>query len=102
MPGMGHPVRQRQSLSEKHPGVPGQAAADARGAADAQAAWLRAHMGPHFGRRLLGVVRNIQRFMGAHDGRPDHQFPRLAGSHLSEVCLTTSRPACPGLPDHPS
>ncbi len=62
-----------------------QAAADARGAAEVQAAWLAEHMGPHFGRRLLGVVRNIQRFMGAHDGRPQHQFPRLAGSHLSEA-----------------
>ncbi len=64
-----------------------QAAADARSAAEVQAAWLRGAMGPHFGRRLLGVVRNIQRFMGAHDGRPAHQFPNLAGSYLSEVCM---------------
>lgn len=27
--------------------------------------------------------------IGAHDGQPDHAFPRLAGSHLSEHQLGT-------------
>ena len=62
-----------------------QAAADARGAADAQIVWLRANMGTHFSRKLLSVVRRIERHVSAHDDDPGHQFPRLAGSYLSEV-----------------
>ena len=27
--------------------------------------------------------------IGAHDGQPDHAFPRLAGSHLGEEALGT-------------
>jgi len=27
--------------------------------------------------------------IGAHDGQPDHAFPHLAGSHLSEAQLGT-------------
>ncbi len=64
-----------------------QAAADARGAADVQVAWLRANMGAYFSRKLLSVVRRIERHVGAHDDGPGHQFPRLAGSYLSEVSL---------------
>ena len=64
-----------------------QAAADARGAADVQIAWLRANMGAYFARKLLAVVRRIERHMGAHDDDPGHQFPRLAGSYLSEVSM---------------
>jgi hypothetical protein len=62
-----------------------QAAADARGAAHAQEVWLKANMAPHFSRKLLGVVKRIERNMGPHDGDASHQFPRLAGSFLSEV-----------------
>ena len=62
-----------------------QAAADARGAADAQIAWLRANMGQYFSRKLLSVVRRIERYMGLHDSDPGHHFPRLAGSYLTEV-----------------
>lgn len=64
-----------------------QAAADARGAADAQVAWLRANMGAHFSRKLLGVVRRIERHMGVNDDDPAHHFPRLAGSYLSAVSV---------------
>lgn len=62
-----------------------QAVAEARGAAAAQEAWLKANMGAHFSRKLLGVVKRIERHMGPHDSDASHQFPRLAGSYLSEV-----------------
>ena len=62
-----------------------QAAADARGAAAAQTAWLRAQMGPHFSRKLLQVTREIEKRISLHDGNPAHRFPRLAGSYLSDV-----------------
>ena len=62
-----------------------QAVAEARGAAAAQEAWLKANMSAHFARKLLGVVKRIERNMGPHDGDASHQFPRLAGSYLSEV-----------------
>ncbi|CAL8464190.1 g3725 [Coccomyxa elongata] len=66
-----------------------QAVAEARGAAAAQEAWLKANMGAHFSRKLLGVVKRIERHMGPHDGDASHQFPRLAGSYLSEEELGT-------------
>lgn len=62
-----------------------QAAVDARSAAAAQTAWLRAQMGPHFSRKLLQVTREIEKRISLHDGNPAHRFPVLAGSHLSEV-----------------
>ncbi len=65
--------------------MPDQAAADGRGAQGAQEAWLRANMGPVFERGLLDTLRRILKSVGAHDSDPDHQFPRLAGSYLSEV-----------------
>ena len=71
------------------------------GAADVQIAWLRANMGAYFSRKLLSVVRRIERHVGAHDDDPGHQFPRLAGSYLSEVILCLAicahgvRPGCP-------
>lgn len=74
-----------------------QAAADARGAADAQEAWLKQNISAHFSRKLLGVVKRIEQQMGPHDSDPDHQFPRLAGSYLSEVC---SRKALYKLPSN--
>lgn len=48
-------------------------------------AWLKANMATHFSRKLLGVVKRIERNMGPRDGDPSHHFPRLAGSYLSEV-----------------
>ena len=59
---------------------------DARGAAAAQTAWLRAQMGPHFSRKLLQVTREIEKRISLHDGNPAHRFPILAGSYLTEVC----------------
>ncbi|KAK9824549.1 hypothetical protein WJX72_011249 [[Myrmecia] bisecta] len=61
-----------------------QAVADAKGAAEAQTAWLQAQMAPHFTQKLLRVVRDIQKHIGTLD-EPTHHFPRLAGSHLSEA-----------------
>ena len=42
-------------------------------------------MGRYFSRKLLSVVRRIERYMGLHDHDPGHHFPRLAGSYLTEV-----------------
>ena len=64
-----------------------QAQADARTAGEAQAAWLKANLAPHFTQKLLRVVRDILKWVAAHDGEARHQFPLLAGSHLTEVCL---------------
>ena len=72
-------------MARSDPGLLLQAAADAKGAADAQTAWLRANMGRYFSRKLLSVVRRIERYMGLHDNDPGHHFPRLAGSYLTEV-----------------
>lgn len=74
-----------------------QAAADARGAADAQEAWLKQNMSAHFSRKLLGVVKRIEQHMGPRDSDPDHQFPRLAGSYLSEVCSKKLCVSCPAI-----
>ncbi len=82
-----------------------QAAADARSAAGAQAAWLRAQMGPRFSRRLLAVTREIMKKVGLHDGQPAHRFPVLAGSHLSKVrppACGAGAPRRPGLRIAPS
>ena len=62
-----------------------QAQADAHTAGEAQTAWLRANLAPHFTQKLLRVVRDILKWVAAHDGEPRHQFPLLAGSHLTEV-----------------
>jgi hypothetical protein len=34
-------------------------------------------------------VKHMTLHIGAHDGQPDHAFPRLAGSHLGEEALGT-------------
>ncbi len=34
---------------------------------------------------LLEIVQNIAKMVVPADGNPAHAFPRLAGSHLSEV-----------------
>ena len=46
-------------------------------------------MGAYFSRKLLSVVRRIERHVGAHDDDPGHQFPSLAGSYLSDVSLAS-------------
>ncbi len=66
-----------------------QAQADARTAGEVQTAWLKANLAPHFTQKLLRVVRDILKWVAAHDGEPRHQFPLLAGSHLTEVCLAS-------------
>ena len=64
-----------------------QAQADARTAGEVQTAWLKANLAPHFTQKLLRVVRDVLKWVAAHDGEPRHQFPLLAGSHLTEVVL---------------
>ena len=66
-----------------------QAAEDARQAAATQVAWLRANMGPRFSAKLLAVTQRIIKSVGLHDGNPAHQFPTLAGSHLSQACTSS-------------
>ena len=62
-----------------------QAVADAQGAEQMQIDWLKSEMGPHFTQKLLRCTRDILKWIGAHDSDSKHQFPILAGSHLSEV-----------------
>ncbi|KAL4450230.1 hypothetical protein ABPG77_010899 [Micractinium sp. CCAP 211/92] len=66
-----------------------QAARDARRSAEAQAAWLKEALPRQFTEKLLKQVKHMELHIGAHDGQPDHAFPRLAGSHLSEHQLGT-------------
>jgi len=61
---------------------------------EAQVAWLKANMATHFSRKLLGVVKRIERNMGPRDGNPSHHFPRLAGSYLSEVRTQINKCHC--------
>ena len=62
-----------------------QAAADARESEDAQVAWLQANLSPLFARRLLRIVHDIASYIAPHTGNPSHQYPLLAGSHLTQV-----------------
>lgn len=41
----------------------------------------------HFTEKLLRVVRDMQKHMGAGSTDPAHQFPKLCGSHLCEADL---------------
>ena len=50
-----------------------------------QAAWLRENLQPHFAGKLLHMVREIQKHVLPKNGKPEHAFPILAGSHLSEA-----------------
>ena len=38
-----------------------------------------------FTERLLKLVAEVARQMPEHSTRPEHRFPRLAGSHLTQV-----------------
>ena len=74
-----------------------QAVADARSAEAAQVTWLRENMQSHFTRKLLRIVRDIDKFIAPQDGDPSHAFPQLAGSHLSEVCIVLYQRLSPQL-----
>jgi len=65
------------------------AARDAAEAEKAQLDWLKAAVPNHFTEKLLRQVRWILLKVGAHDGNPDHEFPKLPGSHLTEAELGT-------------
>jgi DNA polymerase epsilon subunit 1 len=55
----------------------------------AQEAWLAAALPGAFTDKLLRAVKHASLHMGARDGRPEHRFPRLAGSHLPPERLGT-------------
>ena len=59
------------------------------GLSAAQQQWLAAALPGTFTDKLLRSLKHISLHVGAHDGRPDHEFPRLAGSHLSAAELGT-------------
>jgi len=50
-----------------------------------QEQWLRDNIQPHFARKLIKAVTQIAQHVLARDGNPDHAFPHLAGSHLTQV-----------------
>lgn len=54
-----------------------------------QTSWLKEAMPVAFTDKLLRTVKHISLHVGARDGRPDHEFPRLAGSHLTQAELGT-------------
>lgn len=64
-----------------------QAVLDAQSAQKEQQAWLKENLQTHFARKLLRMVDKIAKFVLAGDGKPEHAFPSLAGSHLSAVSL---------------
>lgn len=55
----------------------------------AQTAWLKTALPGPMTEKLLRVVKYMALHMGAHDGRPDHEFPKLAGSYLTAEELGT-------------
>ena len=61
------------------------AAADSKSSQAAQTEWLLQNMQPHFLRKLLHIVGQIEKQVLPTSGDASHAFPRLAGSHLSEV-----------------
>ena len=64
-----------------------QAVLDAESAQKEQQAWLKENLQSHFARKLLRMVDKIAKFVLPGDGKPEHAFPCLAGSHLSAVSL---------------
>ena len=60
-----------------------------------QVDWLKSEMAPHFTQKLLRCTRDILKWIGAHDSDSKHQFPILAGSHLTEVTTHTWPTPCP-------
>ena len=69
------------------------AAADSKSSQDAQTEWLLKNMQPHFLRKLLHIVGQIEKQVLPTSDDPSHAFPRLAGSHLSEVSSPVHRPS---------
>ena len=59
---------------------------ESRNAAVLQEEWLKEHMRSRFARKLIGVVEKIRKNVLPSDGKDDHQFPQLPGSHLTQVC----------------
>ncbi|PRW20477.1 DNA polymerase epsilon catalytic subunit A [Chlorella sorokiniana] len=66
-----------------------QAVRDAAESAEAQEGWLKEALPRQFTEKLLKQVKHMALHIGAADGQPDHAFPHLAGSHLSEQQLGT-------------
>ena len=64
-----------------------QAVLDAQSAQKEQQGWLKENLQTHFARKLLRMVDKIAKFVLPGDGKSEHAFPRLAGSHLSAVSL---------------
>jgi hypothetical protein len=50
-----------------------------------QLSWLKANIGTRFARKLLRLTREIGRQINPHTNKDEHQFPILAGSHLTQV-----------------
>lgn len=64
-----------------------QAMREAAQRAEAQIAALQELLPNHFTPALLKYVRHIAAHVAVGDGKPDHQFPVRAGSHLSKACV---------------
>lgn len=77
---------------------PLQAVLDAQSAQKEQQAWLKENLQTHFARKLIRMVDKIAKFVLPGDGKPEHAFPRLAGSHLSAVSLQSACPLCQNEP----
>lgn len=59
------------------------------GLTTAQNEWLAEHLPGKFTEKILRAVKHVALHVGARDGRTDHEFPRLAGSYMSEAELGT-------------
>ena len=62
---------------------------DLAGLLKVQHEWLAAALPTRFTDKLLRAVKYIVMHVSPHDGREDHQFPRLAGSYLTEAEMGT-------------
>lgn len=62
---------------------------DLSGLADAQQKWLASALPTKFTEKLLKAVKHISLHVSTHDGLKEHEFPHLAGSHLSQSELGT-------------
>lgn len=52
-----------------------------------QTHYLQTTLMSRFSERLLKQVADVSRHMPQYSDRPEHAFPHLAGSHLTEVSL---------------
>lgn len=59
------------------------------GLLDLQMSWLSSALKSTFTEKLLKLVKHIALHIGGHDGRSQHEFPKLAGSYLSPQELGT-------------